>query len=297
MIALTRVNGYPVAIGSLLLILIFFRRAWRQIVGSAGVFILLLAIMYGPVYSLLNVKREPEFGTLLPFHHIAAHLQAGTPLSPNEKEYLSKLAPLDGWNYNCCLVNSTTKAIFPGFAEQNFDLPLLKQDIRKPTQVALSLFLKDPFVDLKHMICAGQQVYSLQSTCPDRIVVTLYNLSDLSDPKKLYDFYPNQMGFKADSKLPGLILFAHPYLQVFSEGLLHKLNYTTAIYLYISIFCTVLLAFRKKHWRITLFLIPILIQSVTLLLINISQTYRYQYGVILVGLIKPGFYQYCDKVE
>ena len=84
-IALTRINGYPVAIGSLLLILIFYHRAWRQIVGSAGVFILLLVIMYGPIYSTLNVKREPEFGTLLPFHHIAAHLQAGTPLSPMKR--------------------------------------------------------------------------------------------------------------------------------------------------------------------------------------------------------------------
>lgn len=296
-IALTRINGYPVAIGSLFLIVIFYHRAWRQIVGSAGVFILLLAIMYGPVYAFLDVKREPEFSTLLPFHHIAAHLQAGTPLSPDENNYLSELAPLYGWNYDCCLVNSTTKAIFPGSAEQNFDLPLLKQDIRKPTRISLSLFLKDPFVDLKHMICAGQQIYSLKSTCPDRIVVSLKDLSDRSDPRKLYDFYPNLMGFKADSKLPGLIIFAHPYLQVFSEGLIHKLNYTTAIYLYVAILCTFLLAFRKKQWRITLFLIPILVQSVTLLLINISQTYRYQYGAILVGLLSLGFINIAIKLK
>jgi hypothetical protein len=288
-IALTRINGYPVAIGSLLLILIIYRRAWRQIFGAAGIFILLLVVMYGPIYSFLNVKREPEFGTLLPFHHIAAHLQAGTSLSPNEKEYLSNLAPLDGWNYDCCLVNSTTKAIFPGFAEQNFDLPLLKQDIRKPTQIALSLFLKDPLVDLRHMVCAGQQVYSLKSSCPDRIVVSLNDLLESSDPRKLFFLTENLMGFTSDSKLPEFIIYAHPYLQVFSEGLLHKLNYTTAIYLYISIFCTVLLAVRKKQWRITLFLIPVLVQSVTLLLINISQTYRYQYGAILVGLLSLGF--------
>jgi hypothetical protein len=94
-----------------------------------------------------------------------------------------------------------------------------------------------------------------------------------------------------------LIIFAHPYLQVFSEGLIHKLNYTTAIYLYVAIFCTVLLAFRKKQWRITLFLIPILVQSVTLLLINISQTYRYQYGAILVGLLSLGFINIAIKLK
>ena len=145
------------------------------------------------------------------------------------------------------------------------------------------------------MVCAGQQVYSLQSTCPDRIVVSLNNLSDLSDPSKLYFFSINQMGFIADSKIPGLIIFAHHYLQVFSKGLIHKSNYTTAIYLYFAILCTFLLAYRKKHLRYILFLTPIIFQSITLLLINISQTYRYQYGVILVGLLSIGFINIAIK--
>ena len=36
------------------------------------------------------------------------------------------------------------------------------------------------------------------------------------------------------------------------------------------------------------FLAPVVIQSVVLLLINISQAYRYQYGVALVGMLSLG---------
>ena len=288
-VSLTRINGLPVAFGAIVLILILYRQTWWRMAMSAGVFVLMLAIMYGPVYSLLKVKHEPEFGTILFLHHIAAHLQAGMSLSPEQEDFLVKLAPLDGWNYNCCQANPTMVAVFPGVQHvQNYDLPLLKQDIRKPTRIALDLFLKDPLVDLRHMVCASQQVWSLNSTCPDRIAITLLSLNAVNYPENSFYMQQNELGFVAESKFPGLIQFANPYLQIFSKGLFHKINYTTAIYLYLAIYCTALLAYRKKDWFVMVFLVPTLIQSMTLFLINVSQTYRYQYGVVLVGLLSIG---------
>jgi hypothetical protein len=288
-ISLTRINGLTVSVGSVFILLIFYVKIWRRLAAAAGVFVILLAAMYGPVYSLLKVKHVPEFSTILFLHHIAAHLQAGTILTTDEKDYLSKLAPLDRWNYDCCEDNPTQASIFPGKIVQNFDLPLLRQDIQKPARIALDLFLKNPSVDLRHNICASQLVWSLNSTCPDLILTSLKPYPDPSDPATFNRFNPNDMGFKADSKLPSLLLYAYSCLQVFSNGFLHRINYTSAIYLYLAIGCTILCAIRKKSWRFFLFLAPILIQSITLFLINASQTYRYQYGVILVGLFCVGF--------
>ena len=104
-----------------------------------------------------------------------------------------------------------------------------------------------------------------------------------------YQILPNKMGFKDDPLIPGLIRFANPYMQIYTDGFVHWLNYTPAFYLYLAIYCTALLAFRRKNWRLILFLLPILLQSLTLLLVNISQAYRYQYGVVLVGLVSIGF--------
>jgi len=287
-ICLTRINGLPVAFGSLIIFFIVYRQFWRRLAAATGVLAIMLAAMYGPVYSLLRVKHVPEFGAVLFLHHIAAHIQEGTFLTPEQQEYLGRIAPLNGWDYSCCQVNPTMMAIFPGIVQQNFDLHLLKQDIQKPTRIALDLLLKKPIVDLRHMVCAGQLVWSLNSTCPDRIVLSLEPLSSEKDPIDSFNIQSNELGLKANSKFPGLIQFANPYLQVFSKGLIHWINYTMAIYLYLAIYCTALLAFQKKQSILLLFLAPILIQSVTLFLINISQTYRYQYGVVLVGLLSIG---------
>ena len=95
-ISLTRINGLTVTIGSILSF--YFLRKY-------------LAAFDGRIRSLFHpagcdvwtcvfdseVKHVPEFGTILFLHHIAAHLQAGTTLNAEEKDYLSKLAPLDGW--------------------------------------------------------------------------------------------------------------------------------------------------------------------------------------------------------
>jgi hypothetical protein len=288
-ISLSRINGLPVSLGSLVLILLHYRPVWRRVCAAAGVLALMLLMMYGPVYSALKVKHVSEFGSVLFLHHIAAHLAAGTPLEIDQAKYLKRLAPLDGWNYDCCTANPTAQAIFPGSLQQNYDLPLIKQDVQKPTRIALNLFLKDPMVDIRHMVCTGQIVWNLESSCPDRIVVSLMPIELFINPLDSYRIIPNFMGFKAGSLFPGLIRFANPYMQIFTNGFVHWVNFTPAIYLYLAIYCTSLLAYRRKNLRLILFLVPIVLQSVTLLLINISQAYRYQYGIVLVGLLSIGF--------
>ncbi len=288
-ITLSRINGLTVSVGSLLVILLFYRRAWRRLFAAAGVFVFMLVLMFGPVYSLLRVKHVSEFGPVLFLHHIAAHLEAGTLLDASQADYLSSLAPLDGWNYDCCTSNSTVAAIFPGASDQNFNQPVLAQDPGKPAKIALELFLRNPVVDLRHRLCSGQIVWSLQSSCPDRIVVRIQPLELFKDPVDSYKILPNLMGFTAESRLPGLIAYANPYLQVYSEGFYHWLNFTPAIFLYLAIFSTGILAYRRREWKVTLYIIPALLQSITLFLVTISQAYRYQYGIVLVGLISIGF--------
>ncbi len=288
-IALLRINGFPVAVGSIIVLLVFFWKQRRLMMYAAGAFVLLLGLLYGPVYSYLKVRHVPEFRTVLFLHHIAAHLQAGTPLNTEETNYLGKLAPLDTWKYDCCWVNPTLMPIFPRGQHSNFDLPLLKQDLQRPTIIAFDLFLKNPSVDFAHMACTGELVWKVGSMCDDRITNGLFPLSSSTDPVETYKIYSGNLGFVAASRFPGLIRYANPYLQVFSTGFLHEIIYSPAVYLYLGILCTILLAFRKKQGLILLFLTPALIQSLVLFLVNISSDVRYQYGVVLIGLLCIGF--------
>jgi hypothetical protein len=244
-------------------------------------------VMNGPIYSYLKVKHIPELESVLFLNHIAAHLKAGTTLSPEESKYLNELAPLDSWGYDCCRVHATMIPIDPEFVTTTMDVPLLRQDPQKPLRIAFRLFLNDPSVDLRHMACAGELVWKVGSSCPELITNGLFPLSETADPEESHKiYYP---GFVADSRLPRLIRYANPYLQVFSTGFLHEVIYSPAIYLYIGILCTTLLAVRKRRWIFTLFLAPALIQSTVLFLINVAPAIRYQYGVVLVGLLSIGF--------
>ena len=276
-ITLFRINGLPVALGSLAILTIFYRRAWKKLLAALAAFTVLVALMYGPVYVLLKVTHEPEFGSQLFLHHIAAHIKAETPLTPEQETYLGKLAPIEDWKYDCCLANPTVFAIFPNAEHvQDFSLPLLRQDIKKPARIALDLFLKDPAVDLRHMVCQSQIVWSINSSCPDRENVGIYTLL-------IEKNISLSGGFQR--KLVALAKYYFPFM---TASFNHNLNWIMALYLYCAIFCTAILSIRASNWRLLLFLSPIVIQSLTLMLINISQTYRYQYGVALVGILSIG---------
>jgi len=276
-IALFRINGLPVALGSILIILIFFRRAWKRVVAAAGVFLLLVAALYGPVYSMLKVKHVPEFGASLFLNHIAAHLKGGTSLSLDQSSYLNQLAPISSWGYNCCGDNSTKYSLFPNARNvQNFDHPLLRQDLNKPARIALDLFSRNPGVDIRHMACASQIVWSINSSCPDRENLGIYTL------------LIEQNISEAEGITGDLMRLSRYYFPVITARFNHNLNLMMALYLYSAIYCASILSLRTRKWKLMLFLTPVAIQSAVLMLINVSQTYRYQYGVALVGMLALG---------
>ena len=53
-----------------------------------------------------------------------------------------------------------------------------------------------------------------------------------------------------------------------------------AVYLFLAICNTALLAYRRRSSRILLFIIPALIQSITLAVVNTSSDFRYRFGCI-----------------
>ena len=231
-ISLLRMNGLPVAFGSIILLLVFYRKEWQKLAYSGGIFIVMIVMLFGPLYSLLNVKRVPEFGSVLFLHHIAAHINAGTPLTPNEAEYLNHLAPIDHWRYNCCAVMPTLIPIFPDYSFQRLDLPLLKQDLQKPISISWDLFLRNPGVDLHHMACASEIVWKIGSKCGVMVTEGLSPLSNSGNPIDSYRISRNEFGFVAAPILPGMIRYANPYLLNNTSGFFLILFYTPVIYLF-----------------------------------------------------------------
>ena len=117
--SLFRHNGMAVVAGLLVVLLLAFRRRWWQILLGAGLFLGVLWLVSGPIYTLEQVKRESGVlrDTIL-LHHFGAHVKAGTPLTDAERDYFNRLRPLDEWEYSCCRVD-------PLFFPEGFDRSFL----------------------------------------------------------------------------------------------------------------------------------------------------------------------------
>lgn len=139
------------------------------------------------------------------------------------------------------------------------------------------------------MACASELVWKIGSKCGDMITEGLSPLSNSLNPVESFRISRNEFGFKPASVLPLLIPYGNLYLQVNSSGFLHEILYTPAIYLYMTILSTFIVAVRSRRTRFILFLTPVLLQSLTLILFNQSQSIRYQFGVLLVGILSIGF--------
>ena len=216
---------------------------------------------------------------LILLHHIAAHIDAGTELKPDEQEYLDAFLPTSEWSYYCCYVG--TISYDPDFDRQGF----LSSGIQT-RQLAFELFKRDPLVDIKHMICSGEMIWRFKNNLCYMKSIHAFNSWM---PGEISWIIPNDAGVKQDSKIPQLV---QPYVDLlrifgFRDDLL-VLYLRAALYLYLSVFITAVVVVRFRDFKAWLIGLPILIQSGVLFLIIYAPAFRYQYGIYLSGIFLVG---------
>ncbi len=272
-ISLFRLNGLPVPVVSLIVLALVYREQWKIVVFSLGIFLGAWLLIQGPFYDILKVDRNSGFKQQVFIHHIAAHVATGSPLTSTEAELASGIMPLDQWRYDCC--TNIPIWLQPGYSEPRFSEKAA--DIRK---LFIALAIKEPGVEIRHLVCVSSLVWELPSHCMLNQEVMTAGLPTWIES--------NALGLKENSLLPALI----GPLTIIKGYASHKpwdlLFYTPALFLFLGIYCTALLAFRAKQSRYLLYFLPAATQSATMLLINVSRDFRYQYGVYLVGLFSLG---------
>jgi hypothetical protein len=274
--SLLRHNGMPVAAVSLLGLIIFYRTHWRKIVFGIGLFMALYFAVKGPLYDLVKVDPMIETKQVIFLHHIAAHITKGTELLPVEKALLDQIEPVEKWKYNCCAITAT-------YYDPGFKPDVVDQNAGELLNIFLALLARDPMVDLDHWMCTSSLVWKVQTICP----VTAGLLSP--DAAPLTWIIPNDLGLVQQSQIPGLVPVLSKIYMLRAGTPLFLLLWSPAIYFYLSLFCSSILALRRHSWRYLLFLLPTVLQSAVLFLVNISFQFRYQYPVYLIGLFSISF--------
>ena len=286
-ISLLRLNGIPTIVISLLLLAVFYKEEWKQFLITVVIMIAALLLIKGPFYNLIGVDREVSGqSNQILLHHIAAHLDSGTYFEEPELDYLNELLPISEWDYQCCYVG-------PIYHRNNFNKDLLLSNSEYNQKLALRLFFRDPIVNMKHLLCAGEHAWRFgEKQCKifsthgfnkwyageqDWVIPNDYSITEASifpDLIQKYSDVLRKFGFLDDDLVP--------YLQ-------------PAFYFYLSIFALFIAYFRNKDWKIVLIGLPLLLHTLILFLINSFPVFRYFYCNHLVGILLIGMIFYKRK--
>lgn len=275
-----RLNGLPVALVSCGVLPLFYRKYRKGLLITLASLLLLWSLVKGPLQSRFarsEVSTSALNLTLL--HHIAAHYDQGTALTASQQDYLNELLPLAEWNYDCCYMGNI-------YTHPEFDQLRFMRSFSQNLQIAGSLFVQDPMIDVQDQLCASEMDWRfLNNRC------TFKSLHPFDvDASSIKSWIPdNEFGLEEKSFLPQGIPYYYNLLDKIgafsgiSTALLRP-----AFYVYITMIVLIAAAIRLNNKKLLLAALPVLLQTGILALINFAPAFRYQYGVCLIGLFCIG---------
>ena len=159
--------------------------------------------------------------------------------------------------------------------------------------LAVNLFLRDPLVDIRHQLCAGEMVWKfLDNSCSQKSAHGFSNII----PGNVSWISPNDYGIREASIIPSLI---KPYMDYlgkfgfFSDQLILLLR--PALYSMVSILLIISTSIRLRSNYLLSSLLLVLSQVFTLFAINFAPSFRYQFGTCLIGIFCIGIYFLPNK--
>jgi hypothetical protein len=269
-VALFRHNGVLVSLGTIVIIGGVYRPYWKQILIAFFIAASIYGVVRGPLYNVVGVRRVTDYLLYqVPVHQVAAVIAAGTPLTSEERSILDKLFPIDKWGkaYVCSSIHSIYYA-------HDFNYPLIDSDSEYKAafrRVWLSLLLRNPLAVIRHQLCAGALVWLVPP------LTYLYTVER--------EIPQNELGLSTQSQWPAMRRLITKLLDWSERPEVIWLLWRPALYLYIILLLTAVVAYRMQEPRWLIFAVPAMLQSVSLLLVNVGQDFRYQFSIYLISLI------------
>lgn len=269
-VALFRHNGILVSLGTIAIIAGVYRLCWKQILIAFFVAASIYGVVREPLYNVVGVRRVADYLLYqVPVHQVAAVVAAGTPLTSEERSILDKLFPIDKWGkaYACTSIHSIYYA-------HDFNYSLIDSDNEYKAalrRVWLSLLLRNPLAVIRHQFCAAALVWLVPP------LTYLYTVER--------EIPQNGLGLSTQSQWPAMRRVVTKLLDWSGRPEVIWLLWRPALYLYMILLGSAVMAYRTREPRWLLFAVPAILQSASLLLVNVGQDFRYQYSVYLVGVM------------
>jgi|GEM_PF-5624400 len=276
LVSLFRHNGIYVVFGTFLVLIFSYPKIIRAIVRAGFLTIILYAGVRGPLYEWLDVDREMTVLKTSPFlFQVAAHIDAGTSLRPDQIQYLNEIWPSSIKVPYVC--NNINPIQFGGILNT---APIIASPERL-MDIFWTTLLKDPKVNFRNITCQSSLVWRI-SYPPNKSYATvpLYG-----EGGTLITMPPNDLGLALSPLFPDLTSSMADFLFKSMRAKLSWLIWRPAIWLYISIFSFFLTALRLRSWRCLLVIFPLIVHSAIVFLVTLAPFLRYQYPACLMGLV------------
>jgi hypothetical protein len=265
--ALFRHNGLLVAVGTIVILGICLRQFWRNTLITGVVFVGIYLAVTGPLYSALRVERVPTwFWQGAPVHHVAAVIADGTPLTADEQSFLNSVLPMDMWikNYNCA--NADSLVWVP-----EFNRTQLIENVETFQHIWRQLILRNPSAVIRNQLCVTELVWNIAAT--SELLTVKTGVPD------------NALNLKNQSQLPQLRELLLQVLYWTWQPNVIQFVWRPALYLYLAVGAIIVCVLRQRQLIWVLIITPALMNSLSYMLINVAQDFRYQYSVYLTGLL------------
>ena len=206
---------------------------------------------------------------------MGAHLKDNNIKDSKDKDFLNKIIPLDSWKkaYNPYLINNTNLV-------ENFDKNYLSLNRNHFKELFIKYSIRNPLSIVEHYLKSDALLINPVSSINGYVYVYCFpEMADLPEYTKIRSIIKPVRWF---------------YLRL-SDFSLKKpfiIFYQPAFIMYLSIFLTIILSKRVLGKKIWLFSLPMILNIVSLLPINLAQDLRYVYinyltfyGLLLISIL------------
>jgi hypothetical protein len=278
--SLFRHNGWPVVLLSCLVLLWFERRHFRWVLpGVAAVFILRMLIT-GPLYMALQVPPTPAmltYNRLL--YNIAAHLNSGGELKPEEEAALLRLAPIEDWVFDPC-------SVMPLYQNLEGNEASLETSRADYLRIAWDQLRANPLPNLKALDSLGAFVYRLNPGCSLYLSPLTYQPSSASGASWTDFDVDNKTG-----EAPLLPAFVRPIARFYDQSnsyddirVLYVLFWQPVVYLVLFILAMAGFFYLQRRRDGLIIIAPAVFQTLVIFFMSPAQQTRFQYGLILISI-------------
>lgn len=261
-----RHNALPSLLLALGAVALLYWRAWRTMLAFAALGVAFLASSWaidGPIASAVGVAPSYSEGATVAYH-IAAHVNAGTPMSEEDRKYLDAIAPLrDGWPYDCTSIGPTWLGLPVDYVKEREHLQA----------IAVRLARTAPRVEVDHMLCSSRIVWLANGDEERTNHVELLRRGDRVD--YLWAALPDT----PQAQPPSMSLTSKltDYYQWWPNIVQRPAAWLYALVLLAGVAC-----WRRWKLLVGLLAVPIA-HSLVLMAFNGSQDVRYQSPVLLIA--------------